>query len=296
MTATIDGITEVRVGGLPLAAHGALTAKLAALTNPAAIWSDPTTTAVFRTETTTAGLTAQQASDSLRILDRDWRGADAPDTRFAWNPAAGGQGDSLDADQYSGRQLTIPCSAAATDSGTPKQIDNLGDNLFDARSVLVGFRREVLTDSRYLILARYVSGFDRRKRGHMSRSKFNLTFRSGWPWIVSQTTASVNTAYSFTPDGVGDIAWGVYWSVAPTSPLVITVSGGGSTSSATYNWSASPPASGMISESFPFAEATGAPLVTASSSFLPAYLTPGTPYTITAAGCRLWWLKNYRSI
>ena len=292
----LDDITEVRVGALPLAAHGSLTATRAALTNPAALWGVDATVAILRTQQNPTGLTKQQASDAMRVLTEPWRGADAPTPRFAYNAAAGGQGDSLDSDQYQGRRLTVPCSMATTDSGDPKQIDILGDALFKTRSVLVGFRREVASDSRYLIAARYDTGFDRRKRGHMSRSKFNLGFRSEWPWLVSHNTASVNAAYTFTPDGVGDIAWGVYWTAAVGSPLTVTVSTGGVTTSATYTWTASPPATGMASISFPFAELTGAPTLTSTSGFLPHYLTPGSSYTITATGCSLWWLRNHRSV
>ena len=296
MGETLDGITEVRVGALPLAAHGSVPAARAALTNPAALWGADATIATLRTSMNPTGLTKQEASDALRVLTEIWRGADAPTPRFAYNAAAGGQGDSLDADQYSGRRLVMPCSAATTDSGTPKQIDILGDALFKTRSVLVGFRREVATDSRYLIAARYDSGFDRRKRGRMSRSRFNLGLRSEWPWLVSHNTAATTAAYTFTPDGVGDIAWGVYWSAAIVSPLTVTVTTGGVTTSATYTWTTSPPASGMVSISFPFAEITGTPTITNTSGFLPPYLTPGTEYTITATGCNLWWLRNHRSI
>ena len=283
--ATLDDISDVRVQSVS-SLRDVLTAS-AGITDA--------TAAVLRTERYPTGVANPERA--LGVLPDGWRGADAPTTGFVYAKAAGGQGAGNVGDQYNSRELTIPCVESLLDTGSPKQIDVLGDQLFATGNVVVEFRREVPADNRYLIAARYISGFDRTERGEHLESQFNLRFRSDWPWLVGHNTASVAAPYTFTPTGFRDVAWGIYWSVAPASPLVVTVAGGGSTASASYEWSpSSPPASGMISVSFPFGEATGNPTLTATSNFLPTYLTPGTAYTITAAGCRLWWLRNYRSI
>ena len=281
---TLDDIADVRIQSVS-ALRDVLTSSTG-LTDA--------TAAVLRTERYPTGLANPERA--LGVLPEVWRGADAPSTGFVYAKAAGGQGAANVNDQYNSRELTMPCVESLLDTGSPKQIDVLGDQLFTTGRVIIEFRREVPADNRYLIAARYISGFDRQWRGENLESNFDLRFRSEWPWIVGHNTAAVTAAYTFTPTGFRDIPWGIYWNAAVASPLTVTVAGGGSTASATYTWTTSPPATGMICVSFPFGELTGNPTVTATSNFLPPYLTPGTAYTITAAGCRLWWLRNYRSI
>ena len=118
----LDSIEQLRVSNA--------SSTLAMLTNPASIWTDNTASIIY-TKLNPEGVT--DANMQLAVHYDDWRGADAPDTGFAYAGAAGGDGQAQVGDQYSSRLITIPVIESQIDTSDPTNIDILAGSYSDRR-------------------------------------------------------------------------------------------------------------------------------------------------------------------
>ena len=264
-TGFVDDFTEIRVADY-------VTDRQHLLGQPA-IWADGS-----------AAVLANLPTDDALVLVRDrWAGLDAPQIKTRHTQSASGDGEILTSSKLDGRRLSLPFFDR-TDNRTP--LDTLRTAVFGAGLVLVGFRRETLADSRYILSCSFYGGLNRSDRGKRYVSPTALTLKSQWPYAVVPRTETSGTA--FTTAGSPPIIWGVEFTAITANTISVSV--GGDTLSVT--WAASTrPNRCLIVPSPPYIQQTAYTSAVATSSVRPTglsgsirpYLDTATSYTITAA-------------
>lgn len=287
-------ITEVRIASFPLAAQGTTPPARAMLTDPDAMWTD-STAALIQMEKAPSGKTAALARAALWAEADGWDGADGPRMELALVGSAAGDGKEVTSEKVAERRLLIPVNEQVGDS---TEMDKLTAHLFRGqyrigsrlypRRVAIGFRRETLSESRFLLGARYQAGLDRRWRGNATRSKFKLRMISEWGWAVEQNIVAGGTA-SGQLSGLGEIVYGFFWTAAPIGSTTITIDG----TAHTITWPSGLPTNSYFCPSPPF---RFAPSGITASPVLPLYLRPDTPSIQFPAGMSMFWYRNHARI
>lgn len=292
----LDDFTEVRIAAYPLSTQTtAVSTNQAILSGLANIWTD-NNAAVLETNPTD--------STALGVLADDYAGAEGARVLTTRTVRAGTDGSFRLSKKYLDKKLALHVAESTYDRTEKNKLMAqlfpgpalLNGNELHERLLVVGFRRETLSESRYYIAADYEGGHDQSYRGVETYSRFPLKFGNDWPWLVIPHTQSSGTAFTPTSAAPRGMIWGVRINRNFTGQISVNFSGGGQDITATFGTSTTSWTSPFFCFTPPYDERPNNQL---GSAALPVYLHPGLSYTITVSpstSASVWYLENSGSI
>ena len=293
MAGISEDITELRVAAYPLGAD-TRAPLISMLANPASMWQDNTVGRIQMAKFV-AGQTAEQNRNAIWAEADGWKGMDGPTMEVVMSGYSAGDGKETTTEKVAERNFLIPMNEEIGDGSEYTKLTNqlfrgqyrTGTTLHNRR-IAMGFRRETLDESRYLLGVRYRTGLDRPWRGNATRSSFKPRFTAEWGFAVQHHSVAAGDSTGAL-SGLGDIIYGLTWTTAPSGTRSLTIDG----TTYTITFPAGLAANGILCPSPPFRHI---PAGITFSTALPLYMRPSATATTAPAGTSLFWLENFARV